>query len=108
MNHPWKLAFWSCLFLLVLLAGFSFYSILDQGVTLTHLRDDYSKKEKELETLTEMLDSAPIRKQQVVDVLEEHLGYEIPDAGSDTIGLSNLTYIFIFKNDTLLRLIKKP
>ncbi|MFD0977048.1 hypothetical protein [Salinimicrobium gaetbulicola] len=106
MKHPWKTAFWACFFMLIAVTCLGAYAVLDQGVTLTYLRDDHSVKERELEAITQMLEGAPIPKQQVLHALEKHLLYEIPDAEADTIRLANLT--FVFQNDSLQRLIKNP
>lgn len=98
MKNPWKIAFWSCLILLITITLFSAYSVLDQGVSLTYLRDDHSRTEHEMAILLEILDDSGLSKQQVLRALKEN---ELPHLNSDTIYLEKV--MLIFERDSLVK-----
>lgn len=98
ITHKWKIAFWTCFVLLLFTAGFGFYAILDQGVSLTYLRDDYSRTEAEMESLAELLNDSKLLKQQVLQILEDP---DLPGFNSDTIYMEK--FRLIFENDTLVK-----
>lgn len=98
MKNPWKIAFWSCLILLITITLFSAYSVLDQGVSLTYLRDDHSRTEAEMETLLEILDNSGLSKQLVLQKLE---GKDLNELNSDTIYLEKV--MLIFEEDSLVK-----
>lgn len=49
--NKWKIAFWYCLIILVVVKIFSAYSIIDQGVTLTYQKEGYIDTENALTLL---------------------------------------------------------
>lgn len=98
MKHPWKIAFWACFILLIAVTCLGAFAVLDQGVTLTYLRDDHSHTEQELEILTGILNDSRLSKPKIIKVLE---GYDLSDFNSDTIILDKVR--LIFEQDTLIK-----
>lgn len=49
--NKWKIVFWCCLTLLVSVTVFSLYPIIDQGVSLTYLKEGYTDTENDLDQL---------------------------------------------------------
>jgi hypothetical protein len=49
--NKWKIAFWCCLFFLLFVTGLSIYSIIDQGVTLTYQKEEFTDTENDLDNL---------------------------------------------------------
>jgi hypothetical protein len=94
MKNKWKIAFWACFVLLIATALFELYSILDQGVTITHMRGGYSDKEADLETLIEIIESTDQTKGQIETKLKDHRLYHFMDFDKDTVALERVTLIF--------------
>ena len=67
--NKWKIAFWCCLTILILSVPFYIYSILDQGVTLTHQKEACLSTEKDLEQLADILVNTNISKTQIQNEL---------------------------------------
>jgi hypothetical protein len=105
MKNKWKIAFWLCLLLLVVTASIGFYSVVDQAVTLTYMKEGYSDTEADLETIIQIIEQTDQSKQGVEVVLKEHRLYEYMDFETDTIGLERI--LLIFGNDSLKSIEKK-
>tara|TARA_R100000152_G_C6735139_1_gene159393 strand:- start:1 stop:315 length:315 start_codon:yes stop_codon:yes gene_type:complete len=99
MRNKWKIAFWVCLLLLIVTAAIGFYSVVDQAVTLTYMKEGYSDTEADLETVIQIIEQTDQSKQEVKMVLKEHRLYEYMDFETDTIGLERI--LLIFDNDSL-------
>jgi hypothetical protein len=103
--NKWKIAFWSCLTLLVAVTVFSAYSIIDQGVTLTYQKEGYTDTESDLDQLIEIIKKTDLTKSQIKSELKEHRLYEYMDFNSDTISLDRV--LLIFENDKLKNVSKQ-
>ena len=95
----WKIAFWATLTLLVLVIMFSFYEILDQGVTITYMKEGYSDTESDLITLIELINETDLSKVEIENVLKNHEHFEFMDFETDTISLDRV--LLYFKNGKL-------
>ena len=105
IKNKWKLAFWICLIILLLLSGFSIYSIIDKGVTLTYMRDGYENTENDLNSLILIINAKDFKKASIRKNLKTHRFYNKMDFKKDTVGLERV--ILIFENDTLKRIEKQ-
>jgi len=92
--NKWKIAFWITLTLLILVTAFSFYEILDQGVTITYMKDGYSDTENDLEYLSKILNETDLSKAEIREVMKKHMLYEFMDFNRDTIPLNRIELIF--------------
>jgi|SRR5690554_2303729 len=104
MNR-WKIAFWCCLTLLVTVIIFSFYSIIDQSVTLTYQSEGYTDTENDLDQLIEIIIKTDLTKNQIKTVLKDHRLFEYMDFKSDTVSLDRI--LLIFENDKLKNVTKQ-
>lgn len=105
IRNKWRLAFWICLIILLLLSGFSIYSIIDQGVTLTYMRDGYENTENDLNSLILIINAKDFKKASIREKLKSNRFYDMMDFTKDSIGLERV--ILIFENDTLKRIEKQ-
>lgn len=103
--NKWKVAFWSCLTLLVVVTVFSVYSIIDQGVTLTYQKEGYSDTENDLEQLIEIINKTDLTKNKIETELKDHRLFEYMDFKTDTISLNQV--LLIFDNDKLKSVTKQ-
>ena len=55
MKNKWRTAFWTLLTVFVLTTLFLLYSILDQGVTLTYMREGYKDTESDLQQISQII-----------------------------------------------------
>ena len=101
----WKIAFWICLFLLAFVTVFGLYSVLDQGVTITYMREGYTATESDLETLSKIVSETDLSKSQVKDILEQHDLFEYMDFSTDTVYLRRIG--LIFENEKLISVVKE-
>jgi len=99
MKNKWKIAFWVCLLLLIITGATGLYSIIDQGVTITYMRDGYSDTEADLGTIIQIIGHTDQTKEGIEKVLKDHRLHEYMDFKTDTIGLERV--LLIFENDTL-------
>jgi hypothetical protein len=105
MKNKWKIGFWICLLLLIVTAGIGFYSVVDQAVTLTYMKEGYSDTESDLETIIQIVGQTDQTKKEIENVLKEHRLYEYMDFRTDTIGIERVT--LIFENDSLKSIVKQ-
>lgn len=105
IKNKWRLAFWICLIILLLISGFSIYSIIDQGVTITYMRDGYENTENDLNSLILITNAKDFKKASIRENLKSHRFYDMMDFTKDSIGLERV--ILIFENDTLKRIEKQ-
>jgi predicted PurR-regulated permease PerM len=104
MNR-WKFAFWVCFTILIIVTAFSFYSIIDQAVTLTYQKEGYTDTENDLNNLIEIINKTYLTKTQIQKELKDHRQYEYMDFKTDTISIDRLT--LIFKSDKLFKVTKQ-
>jgi hypothetical protein len=105
IKNKWKLAFWISFVLLLLVSGFGLYSIIDQGVTITYMKEGYTSTENDLNTLIQIVNSNKTSKKEIKDELTGHKFYDSMDFKRDTISLERVE--LIFNNDTLQQIIKQ-
>jgi hypothetical protein len=55
MKNKWRTAFWTLLTVFILTTLFLLYSILDQGVTITYMREGYQDTEHDLEQVSQII-----------------------------------------------------
>jgi len=100
--NKWKLAFWICLILLLLVSAISLYSVIDQGVTITYMRDGYENTENDLNTISRIINETNRSKTQIKNLLEKSYDKRFSDFSKDTVPLERVE--LIFENDTLRKI----
>lgn len=90
----WKTAFWICFALLIATLVFGFYSILDQGVTITYQRDSYLKTEADLKALIEVARKTPLTRDELSNVLRQTKGSGSFLVKGDTLFLNRIEFVF--------------
>jgi hypothetical protein len=103
--NKWKLAFWISLTLLVSVTVFSFYEILDQGVTITYMKQGYTDTENDLDYLMKIINETDLSKSEIQKVLSDHSLHEFMDFNRDTISLKRIE--LIFENEKLVNITKQ-
>jgi hypothetical protein len=103
--NKWKIAFWVCLTVLILVTAFGVYSIIDQAVTLTYQKEGYTDTENDLDNLIEIINKTDLTKTQIQKELKDHRLYEYMDFKTDTISLDRVS--IIFKDDKLFKVTKQ-
>lgn len=103
--NKWKLAFGCCFTVLVIVTVVGIYSIIDQSVTLTYMKEGYTNTENDLESILNIINKTDQSKEQIKKVLKTHKLYEYMNFNNDTISLDRVT--LIFKNDKLFKVSKQ-
>jgi hypothetical protein len=103
--NKWKIAFWGCLTVLILVTAFGVYSMFDQAVTLTYQKEGYTNTENDLDNLIEIVNNTDLTKSHIQKELKGHRLYEYMDFKTDTISLDRVT--LIFKSDKLFKVTKQ-
>lgn len=67
----WRIAFFAALIIGAGTIALLAYSVLDQGVTITHMSDGYSRTEKDLQTLGDAFPRDRYNKKDIVVVLRK-------------------------------------
>lgn len=104
-RNKWRLAFWICFVVFITTGLFGFYQVVDQGVTMTYMREGYSDTENDLETLIELVNTTDLTKNEIKVKLKNHRLNEYMDFETDTIGLERI--LLIFNNDSLRKIEKE-
>ncbi|EMS32833.1 hypothetical protein C943_00839 [Mariniradius saccharolyticus AK6] len=103
--NKWKIAFWVCLTVLLLVTAVGVYSIIDQAVTLTYQKEGYTDTENDLDNLIEIINKTDLTKTQIQKELKDHKLYEYMDFNSDTISLDRV--LLVFENNKLKNVTKQ-
>lgn len=103
--NKWKIAFWITLSVLVFVTVLSFYEILDQGVTITYMKQGYTDTENDFDYLLKIINETNLSKPEIEKALSDHFLYEFFDFNQDTISLNRIE--LIFENDKLTNVIKQ-
>jgi hypothetical protein len=101
----WKIAFGICLTMLLLVTGFSIYYIVDQGVTLTYIREGYKDTENDLNNLSRIINETDLSKTEIKKVLAKHQLFETMDFDKDTVSLDRV--MLIFKDAKCIKIINQ-
>lgn len=105
IKNKWKLAFWICFVILIFMSGFSLYSIIDQGITSTYMKEGYENTENDLNSIIKITKAKDLKKTTIRENMKTHRFYNMMDFTKDSIGLERV--ILIFENDTLKRIEKQ-
>lgn len=103
--NKWKIAFWSCLTLLVAMTVFSVYSIIDLSVTMNYQKEGFRDTEKDLDQLIEIISKTDLTKKQIETELKDRNDFEFMDFKTDTISLNRV--LLIFDNNRLKKITKQ-
>ena len=103
--NKWKIGFWIILILLFIITAFSFFEIVDQGVTITYMKEGYSNTENDLDCLSKIINETDLSKGQIKKVLKQHSLFEFMDFSNDTVSLFRVN--LIFENEKLKKVIKE-
>jgi len=101
----WKMAFWICLTMLLLMTAFSFYYILDQSVTLTYMQAGYKDTEDDLDNISKIINETDLSKTQIKSKLTGHHLFRHMEFEKDTVSLEKV--MLIFKDDKLFKITKE-
>ena len=88
--NKWKIGFWICFTTLLLTIGLGLYAILDQGVTLTYMKEGYGDTKSDLEQLIKIFNDTDLTKDQIKRTL---MGDDL-DFNADTVSLRRTALIF--------------
>ena len=105
IKNKWRLAFWISILTLLIVTAIGLYSIIDQGVTITYMRDGYTNTENDLNSLVELINKTNLTKSEIETKLKTHRFFEFMDFKKDTIPLERIS--LIFENDTLRKIEKQ-
>jgi len=105
MKNNWKIAFWICLLLFVITSILGLYSVIDQGVTLTYMKEGYADTKADLESMSKIVQYTHPSKEEIETILENHRLYEFMNFESDTIALERI--LLIFDKDSLKKIEKQ-
>ena len=97
------MAFWISIITLLVVIVIGLYSIIDQGVTITYMRDGYTNTENDLKSLIEIFNETDLTKSEIEAKLKGHRFFEIMDFEHDTIPLERVDLIFV--NDSLNKIL---
>jgi len=92
MNR-WKIAFWICFLTLIATLAFGLYSILDQGVTITHQKDSYIKTESDLNVLVAIANKSHLTKDELLVLLTQTGASDDFLIKNDTLYLNRLEFV---------------
>ena len=97
--NKWKIGFWICFVTLIATLGLGLYSVIDQGVSLTYMRQGYEETENDLKGLMKIINQTDLTKKEVTDLLtsDKEVGFVHVDGDKITLGRTTLT----FENDRL-------
>ena len=105
IKNKWRLAFWISILTLLVVIVFGLYSIIDQGVTITYMKDGYTNTENDLNSLVEIINETNLTKSEIETKLKAHRFFEFMDFNQDTIPLERIS--LIFESDTLRKIEKQ-
>jgi hypothetical protein len=88
INNKWKVAFWLLFVIWIATSTFLVYQILDQGVTLTYLREGYEDTEHDLEQLSDVIEGK-LTKQDFKEIIKRY-----PDGIENELGLNRINIVF--------------
>lgn len=77
--NKWKIAFWICLAILLLITSFGFYSIIDQAITMTYQKEGYTDTINDRDNLIEIINKTNLTKTQIEKELTDDKLYEYMD-----------------------------
>jgi len=103
MNR-WKLAFWISFLMLLTVTAVGIYAIIDQGVTLTYMKESYADTENDLNYLSKIINETDLSKSKVQQALSKHDLYEHMNFKRDEISLHTIS--LVFKKGKLIKVIK--
>ena len=81
------------------------YTILDQGVTITYMREGFEDTEADLKVLMELVNTTDLSKEQVKAALRKHRLVEYMDFSSDSVAMDRI--ILTFDNGKLKNIVSQ-
>lgn len=102
--NKWKIAFWFCFALLISISLISIYIILDQGVSLTYQKEEYTNTVNDLDQIIKLINETDLTKNQITPILQNHEWVEYMNLESDTVELKTIN--LIFEEDTLKEILR--
>lgn len=91
--------------MLVTVSVFAMYYIIDQGVTITYMKDGYSDTENDLDNLIKIINNKDLSKSEIKTELVNHPLYEFMNFNTDTVPLRRI--MLIFRDDVLEKIEKQ-
>lgn len=96
--NKWKIRFSICLTTLLLTVVLGLYALLDQGVTLSYMKEGYADTKSDLNQLVKIINDTDLSKDQIRKTLKS----DDLDFDTDTVSLSRTE--LIFKDNKLKRI----
>lgn len=93
-KHFWKIAFFLTLTLLIVTLTCSFYLVVDQGVTITHIQESYEQTESDLQTTVAIINNSSRTKEEIKSLLENHRLIEFLNFNRDDVRLERIELHF--------------
>ncbi|MGE0773391.1 MAG: hypothetical protein AB7K37_16885 [Cyclobacteriaceae bacterium] len=88
-KNNWRTAFFALLVVFIATTLFLIYSILDQGVTITYMKEGYRDTESDLEQLSKVIEG-----RLTLDDFKGNVDPELQMVDSTTIELNRVTITF--------------
>jgi hypothetical protein len=65
LMNKWKIYFWACFAILIFVGVSMLYLIIDQGVSLSYMKEGYADTEEDLSNLTKIINETDLSKEQI-------------------------------------------
>ncbi len=93
--NKWKIAFWSCFVLLIATISIGAYTILDQAVTITYMKEGYTDTKADLAILIDLINDTDLSKEAIILKLKDHRLLESIDFEQDSLGIESIKLLFM-------------
>ncbi len=99
MKNKWKIAFFTCLTLLIILSVCSAYMVINQAVSYTYLSDSLDKANRDQKLLIDLIPKDTSKK-DLVFMLRQARPDELIVEKDSLVHINGLTFVFA-ENDTI-------
>ncbi len=99
MKNKWKIAFFTCLTLLIILSVCSAYMVINQAVSYTYLSDSLSRANQDQKLLIDLIPKN-MSKKDLVFLLRQARPDELIVEEDNLVHINSLTFVYS-ENDTI-------
>ena len=99
--NKWKIAFWVCFTVLLIVTAFSIYTSTNQAFSIVRTSESYSKTVDDLNSISKIINETDLTKNQIRNILKDHKLFSYMDFGKDTVSLDRVN--LIFNNNRLVK-----
>lgn len=104
--NKWKIGLLICFVTLLVTIGLGLYAMLDQGVTLTYMRQSYDEMDSDLKRLTKIINDTDMTRNDIDRLLAADKDSVVVITRGDTLFVGRL--ILTFEKDTLVNVKRQP